>query len=174
MCDFYSVSIPWRDLITGVVGIAGIAGTCFGVVWTNRAADTRRVADREHEDRTRFHKERAELYARFLQRSKEHSEAAVNAVAHGLARKAIPSTPQEVEMFERCRNAWTALEEAGAAIELMSTEPVRAAAESAMRAADVLFTAGRSAAELPQLEATRQNAVDAFKAATRAELLPKA
>jgi hypothetical protein len=162
--------IPW----TALIGIAGIVGTLTAAHLANASAERRQRQAEWHEDRTRFHKERAELYARFLLRSKEHAEAAVNAVAHGLAKKAIPSTPRESEILERWRNAWTTLEETGTAIQLMSTEPVRAAADDAMRAADALFKAGRSAEDLPPLEATRQKAMEAFKDAARAELFPNA
>jgi hypothetical protein len=67
-------AFPWATVISGVVGVAGIAGTLFGGHFANRAAEKRRLAEQHHEDRTRFHKERVEVYARFISAYKAYRE----------------------------------------------------------------------------------------------------
>jgi hypothetical protein len=57
---------PWGVVVSGLVGIAGIAGTLLSAHLANRAAEKRRLAEQQHEDRTRFHKERVEIYSRFI------------------------------------------------------------------------------------------------------------
>lgn len=61
-----TAEIPWAALISGVVGIAGIAGSILTARFANRDAERRMRLQQEYEDGRRFHKERVELYGRVL------------------------------------------------------------------------------------------------------------
>ena len=57
---------PWSVVISGAVGVAGIAGSVATAHLTNRAAERRLRLEQRQADRTRFHDMRVELYAKVL------------------------------------------------------------------------------------------------------------
>jgi hypothetical protein len=69
------LSLPRLGAPRGLVGIAGIAGTLLGAHFTNRAAEKRRLEEQRHDDRTRLHMEKVEIYARFITATRNYRKA---------------------------------------------------------------------------------------------------
>ena len=156
---------PWAVIVSGLVGVAGIVGTLLGGHLTNRAAEKRRLAEQQHEDRTRFHKERVEIYARFIGAFKAYRES--------MYPQRVSPLPVLIESRES--NAPTpkaALAEVREALLLV-------AADDVANAANEVFTAAIGMENLPtadtgfdDAEKASLKALGEFRKAARAELLP--
>jgi hypothetical protein len=68
--------LPWSAL----VGVAGILGTLAAVYLSNRSAERREFLRQQHEDKARFHKDRIELYGKFVSATRNHLNVAAEIV----------------------------------------------------------------------------------------------
>lgn len=154
---------PWAVVVSGVVGVAGIAGTLLSGYLTNRAAEKRRLAEQQHEDRTRFHKERIEIYSRFI--------GAFNAYRESWYQQR--SAPPVLDSRGlRAASPRAVLAEVLEALLLLAADEVATAANG-------VFSAAISTENLPVLdpafdvaEKIALRALGEFRKAARAELLP--
>lgn len=167
MCVSSAAVFPW----TAVVGIAGILGTIGGVYLTNRAAERRLRAQQEHEDLTRFHKDRVELYAKLL--------GAVQSCRHAAATIQLLPPDKRKEYGERgdyepFKAAVAELSTANNAVQLVASQSVRDAALSLV--GDAALLAVVASADRQKFDSLNQKLAQSesdFSAAAREELLPK-
>jgi hypothetical protein len=161
---------PW----SAVVGIAGIVGTLLGVHFANSAADRRDRLAQQHEDRTRFHKERVEIYARFLRASRTCRDSAYKSFPFTLRNYGAPiSQGEQAAIFERYRNAWAELTEASEMVGLVASLPVKEVADTVTELARAIVAPGSDwTAEQLNMRNTELTEFEAaFRAAAREELL---
>lgn len=161
-------SFPW----TAVVGIAGIAGTLLGSYLTNRAAEKRLLLEQAHNDRTRFHKERAELYGRLLSAAQACISAAIDIKRLTPDKRKEFAEQVSYPPFEEAVRGLTA---AKSAVQLVASHPVRKAADEVVwRAVKLALVAASGQEDKFQDENRRLDEfVSAFAASARDELLPK-
>ena len=166
MTDF-----PWSAL----VGIAGIAGTLVAAHLGNAAAERRQRLTQQHGDHTRFHKERLEIYARFLKASRMCRDAAYKSAPFTLRNYggAIPQTEQ-IAILERYHSCWAELTEASEMVGLVASPPVQTVAESVTERARAILVpdAELTALQLNEINSELASLEGAFRAAARNELLP--
>jgi hypothetical protein len=159
---------------TAVIGLAGIGGTLLAAHLANASAERRQRNDQEHEDRTRFHKERVEIYARFLRASRMCRDAALKSAPFVVQNYggAIPESEQAA-ILERFRNAWAELTEASEIVSLVASLQVNEVADTVTELARAIVVLDRDwtferlnsrNAELAEFESR-------FRAAAREELL---
>lgn len=172
-----SAAFPWAIVVSGIVGIAGIAGTLFSGHFANRAAEKRRLAEQQHEDRTRFHKERVEVYARFI--------AAYKAYRGLVYKKRYPPVVQENDTLamlnpftlspphpEEVRQARAAFSEVREALILIAFKEVADVADRVFGAATTLDNDKMTAEKVEEWDQIALKALAEFRKAARAELLP--
>jgi hypothetical protein len=165
--------LPW----SAVVGVAGIGGTLLAVHLANSAAERRQQRTQQDEDRTRFHKERVEFYARFLKASRMCRDTAYQSARYTL-RNYGGSIPQgeQVAILERYRNAWAELTEASEMVGLVASLPVKEVADTLTDLArEIVFpNPDWTAEQLNRRNTQLAEFETAFRAAARRELLPDA
>jgi len=163
---------PW----SAVVGVAGIVGTLLGVRFANSAAGQREQLTQQHDDRTRFHKERIEIYARFLRASRTCRDAAYRSAPY-ILRNYVAAIPQgeQVAILERFRNSWAELTEASEMVGLVSSLPVKEVADRITELAHAIVVPDPELTALLLNERNTELAAleGTFRAAARNELLPK-
>ena len=154
---------PWAVFVSGLVGIAGIAGTLLSAHLTNRAAEKRRLAEQQHEDRTRFHRERIEIYSRFI--------GAFNAYRESLyEQRSAPRVPDSRGL--RPASPRAALAEVLEALRLLAADEVASAACGVFSAAISLENLAVLDPAFELAEKSALSALGEFRKAARAELLP--
>jgi hypothetical protein len=155
---------PWAVVVSGVVGIAGIAGTLLSAHLANSAAEKRRLAEQQNEDRTRFHKERVEIYAKFIAAFKAYHNSMYP------SGESLLQAPESRQY--RAQPPKSVLAEARESLRLVATDEVASAAKALVKAAvgmenllvqDPAFEAAEKAA---------LKALQVFRETARAELLP--
>lgn len=162
--------VPWPALISGVVGIAGVAGTLAGIFLTNRVGELRVQMQQDHDDRCRFHNERVELYGRLLAASQTCRDAAASLSLH------VDETEGDVEegAMRPLQDAIGRVVIAGKMAELVASERVLLASIALTNAAVVLAVPaswqGDQGIEKYCLELA--DAESDFSDAARSELLP--
>jgi hypothetical protein len=163
----YGSSFPW----TAVVGLAGIAGTLLGAYLSNKAAIKRLRIEQEHDDRTRFHRERAELYGKLLLAVQSCRRTAGDIQLLPLEKRKEYGEHGDYEPFKL---VITELNTARNAVQLVSSSRVRESAEKVVIDA-VVLTVGASAEEerFHTLNEKLSQSEAAFAEAARDELLPK-
>lgn len=165
-----SADIPW----TALIGLAGIAGTLAAAHLANASAERRQRQAQEHEDRTRFHKERVEIYARFLRASRMCRDAAYKSVPFTLKNygAAVPQGEQ-VAIFERYVKSWGELTEASEMVGLVASRPVKEIADKVTELARVIVAPDPdwTAEQLNTRNTELAELESAFRAAAREELL---
>jgi hypothetical protein len=162
------------EIWTALIGVAGIGGTLAAAHLANASAERRQRRAQEHEDRTRFHKERIEIYARFLRASRMCRDAGYKSAPFTLRNYggSIPESEQ-VAIFERFRTAWAELTEASEMVSLVASLAVKEVADTVTELARAIVALNPDwTAE--QLN-TRNNELaefeSAFRRAAREELL---
>jgi hypothetical protein len=167
MTDF-----PW----SAVLGIAGIVGTLVAVHLSNSAAEQRQRLAQQHDDHTRFNKERIEIYARFLRASRMCRDAAYKSAGfmlrnHGAA---IPQSEQ-IAILERYHNSWAELTEASEMVSLVASRPIKEVADrvTELARAIVVPDPDQTAMQLNERNSELAALEEAFRAAARSELLPE-
>jgi hypothetical protein len=185
--DPAAATVPWPLIVSGIVGIVGIGGTLAAAFLTNRAADRRqaaalaaaeagRQAEREHEDRTRFHKERMQAYAMYLKTVKAYRDACRRCApwAPPTLLSANPIT-QELGVLAAVTERGKALDafaEAKEVVMLIASPAVRMAATNVSGS---LLPLGDLSIDEATFDQRRKVLIEAevdFSAAARAELLP--
>ena len=125
MCTAQASTVPW----TAIVGIAGILGTVLAAYLANVAAARRLSMEQLHEDKTRFHRERLDIYAKLLAASQSCRLAAVQCI-HVFHRNGEDSEPgDQVAALHRCSEAVSDLIKAANAAALAASSPVHQLAQ---------------------------------------------
>jgi hypothetical protein len=170
MCAAEATGIPWGIVISGAVGVVGIAGTLLSGHFANRAAEKRRLAEQQHDDRTRFHKERVEVYARYIGAIKTYMDA--------VAEKRWPgrhlledflSTPHQIPSPSAAREACAEICEA---LVLIAAKEVAQAASRAFSAVIALENNESADTNYQDWDRPAIVALTDFRKAARAEILP--
>jgi hypothetical protein len=161
-------AFPWAVVVSGFVAIAGIAGTLLSAHLTSRAAEKRRLAEQQYEDRTRFHKDRIEIYARFISAFKLYRESLIkqrtpplNVVEEGLFELA-PSPSKTRAAFAEVRET----------LLFISNKAVAQAAESVFGAATAMENPKQLRTTFDEWDQAALRALTEFRKVARAELLP--
>jgi hypothetical protein len=155
-------AIPWAAIVSGVVGIAG---TLLGGYFSNRAAESRRLAEQRNEDRTRFHKDRLQIYSQFISSAKMYGRA--------LRKELFPSMFPSDAMRDRIPSrseAFRDLSEARENVLLVASEPVIEATSAVLGAAATLSEA--DVAKFAELERELIKSLSNLRKAARVELHP--
>jgi hypothetical protein len=158
-------TFPWATLVSGLVGIAGIGGTLLSAHLTSRAAETRRLAEQLYADRTRFHKERVEIYARFISAMKLYRDSVIKHRA-----PIFDSDPQDgTPLPEIARTAFAAARET---LLLVAADDVGVIADRVFGATTTLAVGNKMSKEVfEQWDQVALTALAEFRKAARLELL---
>lgn len=168
MCSSAASEIPWTAIVSGFLGIAGIAGTLLGVHLTNGASERRRTAEEAHEDRTRFHKDRVQVYARFM--------AAYKAYRDAVLQQRSPLLLTETPITDRTvspREARAVFSEVREELKLIALAEVEDVADRLFGAAITLENDKMTDERFQAWDQIALNTLAEFRAAARAELLPE-
>jgi hypothetical protein len=167
MCIAQISNLPW----TAIVGVTGIVGTVVVAYLTNLAAEKRLLITQAQEDRTRFHSERIERYARLLTASQSCRLVALQCV-HLFGPNAQPSNVEDRgAALLRCREAVTELIRSTTAVGLVASDPVHKAAQAMLTAGRPLLFPDMTAEETLVYDRKLDALETAFTEAARAELL---
>ena len=164
-----STEFPWSAVISGAVGIAGIAGTVCAVLLTNRAAERRVRLQQSYEDSRRFHAERRELFGKLLAQAQACREAAVGIRNHNSNPMTLVSTEQ---LMVPANSALSALSVTAKEVQLIATEQTEKSAGKLLEAAALLAVCSwRDEEEFKSHNHKLLDAETAFTEAARSELL---
>jgi hypothetical protein len=162
-------SFPW----TPILGIAGIIGTLLGGWLGNLYAEKRQRMSELHEDRTRFHKERIELYGKLLLASQSCRQAATAAARHFLGIPDDTTDAKQTAALEPIKASITQLSAVAKMVDLVASGDVRKAAEDLVGSAALLSVPGwKSESEFDGYNFALAEAETAFSDAARCEVLP--
>jgi hypothetical protein len=168
------------SLIIAVTGMATtLVGTLLGVYLSNLFAERRQQRRQLDEDRTRFHRDRLEIYTRFLKASQLVREAAYPLAPQFLRNAGQPASADNVterlRRLGRYMDARTELIEARQMVALLALpkSAVNRTAQEVFDAADQFLTDGMTAEELSRRNEELAAKERAFLEAAREELLPK-
>jgi hypothetical protein len=153
------------------MGIAGIVGTFLSGYFANRATERRQLLSQDHEDRTRFHQERIEIYATLLKSLERYRDSMAESVRLTVAGA---NESQTAAVYDRIKNAVDTLMDPIQMVLLVASPPVGAALGPVIQTARALNVVGSSAAQFDDLSEKFSTAVADFRQAAREELLPDA
>lgn len=160
--------VPWSAVISGAVGIAGIAGSVLTAYLTNKAAERRMRLQQDYEDGRRFHKERLELYGKLLAAVEAYRVRAIGLrVEHD---KRAEDARKRGQLFEEMKLALSDLAGAAKAAELIGAPNTRKAASVILKpAAKLMSGALKSDEEFTGMLDKLREASTEFADAARAE-----
>lgn len=150
-------TFPWAVVI---VGVAGIGGTLLSAHLTSGAAEKRRLAEQQHADRTRFHKERMDVYVRFISATKTYRELLIDLRGRSMI---------EVVKVYDARAAYAEVREA---LLLVAEENVARIADKVFGAVTTLEDAKMSDSTFEEWDQIALTSLADFRKAARAELQP--
>jgi hypothetical protein len=179
----------WGSAVSGVVigagalgAVCGIFGTVLGAVIANANARKLAAAQREHEDRKRFHEQRLKIYAEILESLHVLTVADLK-VYHAKQTAVLPQfdptkslSAAATESASRAdRDAWEKKVVQGLfTVSLISTKSVRDAGEQLRFALlgqmEIYISQNPSKADYDRISTVTRKAEAAFTEATRQEL----
>jgi hypothetical protein len=167
MCPSDPSAFSWGSAVSGIVGVAGIGGTLLATYLASREAEKRRLAEQRHDDRTRFHKERVEIYARFISTYKTYRDS---------IRKhrwpLLPSDEGSLKNVPPPQEARAAFSDVRETVLLVAAKNVVDVADRIFGAALTLENEGMTDSTFEQWDQTALTGLVEFRKAARAEVAP--